>query len=161
MSRTFTAWRSRIDALPQRARRTIAVASLLGLPAMYLWYAVWHNTKVPGVVWGPVSFLLILVTLCGAFVLYAFVGDRANGDTRLDERQRQLRDRAWVLCYEVLSGVVVIGMVVVGVLVLGMGRTVTLDASVVTGLAISVGVLIPLLPAAALAWLEPDVPSEA
>ena len=42
-----------------------------------------------------------------------------------------------------------------------MGRTVTLDGAVVSGLAICIGVLIPLLPVAALAWVEPDPPAEA
>ncbi|HEX2645676.1 MAG TPA: hypothetical protein VHO95_00445 [Candidatus Dormibacteraeota bacterium] len=154
-------WRKRIDGLSQRTRRVVAVASLLGLPGMYGWYSIWHNTRVPGVLWGPVSFALILVTAVGAFLLYAFVGDRANRNSRLDERQRQLRDRAWILSYEVLAAVIVAAMGVVGVLVLVMGKVVTLDGTAVGELALSVGVLLPLLPIAALAWVEPDAPAEA
>lgn len=150
-----------IDSLPQRVRRLIAVASLVGLPGMFAWSNFWLTTRVPGIVWGPVSFLLILLTLVGAFVLYAFVRDRANYGANLDERQRQLRDRAWVLCYEILSGAVIVAVLVLGVMVLGLGRVVTLDATVVSGIAISAGVLIPLLPVAALAWIEPDPPAEA
>jgi hypothetical protein len=49
---------------------------------------------------------------------------------------------------------------VVAVLVLGMGRQVALDGTLVSAAAISIGVLIPVLPVAALAWIEPDAPEE-
>jgi lysylphosphatidylglycerol synthetase-like protein (DUF2156 family) len=78
----------------------------------------------------------------------------------LDERQRQLRDRAWILSYQVLAAVVVFAIAAVAIAVLGFGRTVTLDGSLTSALAISVGVLLPLLPAAALAWVEPDAPED-
>ncbi|HVS49871.1 MAG TPA: hypothetical protein VHJ99_13350 [Candidatus Dormibacteraeota bacterium] len=162
MTQNWSDWRrSRINNLPRRTRRHIAIASLIGLPGMYVWSSFWLRTTVPGIVWGPVSFVLILATVVGAFLLYWFVRDRADYGANLDERQRQLRDRAWVLCYEILAAVVVVAVVVVGVLVLGMGRVVTLDATVVSGIAICVGVLIPLLPVAALAWVEPDAPPDA
>ncbi len=162
MARDFAEWqKSRIDTLSQRSRRLIGVASLLGLPAMFGWSSIWLQTSVPSLLWGSVSFLLILVTVVGAFVLYAFVRDRVNQGARLDERQRVLRDRAWVFCYEILSVVIVMVVAVLAVVVLIMGRTVTLDGAVVSGLAICIGVLIPLLPVAALAWVEPDPPAEA
>lgn len=56
---------------------------------------------------------------------------------------------------------VVAGISVVGVLVLGFGHTLRLDANIVNGLVLSMGVLIPVLPTASLAWLEPDWPEEA
>ena len=161
MTENAASWRRSIDHLSQRARRVIGVASLLGLPGMYLWSALWLKTDVPSIVWGPVSFVLILVTGAGAFVLYAFVRDRANRGANLDERQRMLRDRAWVLCYEVLSVVVVLVVAFAAVAVLGMGRDITLDGTVVGAMALCVGVLIPLLPVAALAWVEPDALAEA
>ena len=149
-----------IDRLPRGIRRVIVIISLASLPGMYAWSAFWLNTSVPKLVWGPVSFLLIGSSLAGAFVLYMFVRDRANSPSRLDERQRQLRDQAMVLCYQVLSGLIVLAVVWIGVAVLGMGRVVTLDATAVGAIAIVVGVLVPLLPAAALAWIEPDPPAE-
>ena len=161
MARNFVAsQKTRIETLSQRARRVIAVASLLALPAMFGWSAFWLRTSVPNILWGPVSFVLIFVTVAGAFVLYAFVRDRATYGAHLDERQRALRDRAWVLSYEVLAVVVVVVVAVLGVMVLAMGNDVTLDGGFVSGLAICTGVLIPLLPVAALAWVEPDLPAE-
>lgn len=44
---------------------------------------------------------------------------------------------------------------------LGIGRVITLDGAVVGGIAVSVGVLIPLLATATLAWIEPELPAEA
>ena len=70
MARNFAEWqKSRIDTLSQRSRRLIGVASLLGLPTMFGWSSIWLQTSVPSLLWGPVSFLLILVTVVGAFVL--------------------------------------------------------------------------------------------
>ena len=150
-----------IDRLSQRTRRVVAVATLLGLPAMYAWSSFWMSTSVPNILWGPFSFVLIGITLVGAFVLYRFIRDRADmPGASLDERERQLRDRAWILSYQVLACVVVFFVAVVAIAVLGFGRTVTLDASIASAAAISIGVLLPLLPAAALAWIEPDAPAD-
>ncbi len=153
---------ARIDGLSQRSRRVIAVATLIGLPAMYAWSSFWMSTTTSNLLWGPVTFLLIGTTLVGSVVLYWFVRDRADlRGAGLDERQRQLRDRAWILSYQVLAAVVVAAVGVIAVMVLGMGREVRLDASFVSAAAITVGVLLPILPIAALAWLEPDAPAEA
>ena len=150
-----------IDGLSRRMRRVIAVATLVGLPAMYVWSSFWMSTNTSRLLWGPITFLLIGITLVGSLILYRFVRDRADlRGAGLDERQRQLRDRAWVLSYQVLAVVVVAAVAVVAVTVLGMGRDVLLDAPTVSAAAITVGVLLPILPIAALAWLEPDAPAE-
>lgn len=149
---------ARIDQLSQGTRRVIAVLTLLGLPAMYAWSGYWLGTSVPAFVWGLISFVLIGFTAAGAIVLYRFVRDRANPEAAdLDERQRQLRDQAYVQSYGVLSTVVVAAIAIPAVLVLGFGRTIVLDATIVTAVALIVGTLIPVLPLAMLAWLEPDV----
>jgi len=129
---------------------------------MFAWSTFWTGTTVPSVIWGPISFVLIGLTVVGSFVLYRYIRDRADmPGGRLDERERKLRDRAWILSYQVLSAVVVGAIVAVGVLVFIMGRTVTLDAGLVNVLVLCVGVLLPILPAAALAWIEPDRIEEA
>src|ERR1700674_1650576 len=148
-ARSRASW---IDRLPRRVRRVIVVITLIGLPGMYAWSAFWLSTSAPKLLWGPVSFLLIGATLAGALVLYMFVRDRAGDSSKLDERQRQLRDQAMVLCYQVLSAVVIVAVLWLGITVLGLGRVVALDATIVGGMAVVVGVLVPLLPVAALAW---------
>lgn len=148
---------SRIDRLSRRSRRAIAAVTMLGLPAMFAWSAFWQRTGVQAILWGPGTFLLIGATLAGAFVLYRFVRDRADmPGARLDERERQLRDRAWILSYEVLALVVVLLGAAVVIPVLGFGAPITVDAPAATAVALCVGVLLPLLPAACLAWIEPD-----
>ena len=150
---------TRIDLLTRRTRRLVAVGTLLGLPAMYVWSSLWQTTSVPTLAWGWVSFLLIGVTAIGSLVLYRYVRDRAEWSAKgLDERQQQLRDRALVLSYGVLTTIDVIGNRVLAVLVLGMGREVSLDGTLVSAAALCIGVLIPVLPVAALAWIEPDPP---
>jgi len=159
--RTVNESAGHIDRMSQRTRRMVAVATLLGLPGMYAWSSFWMSTSVPNILWGPFSFVLIGITLVGAFVLYRFIRDRADmPGASLDERERQLRDRAWILSYQVLACVVVFFVAAVAIAVLGFGRTVTLDASIASAAAISIGVLLPLLPAAALAWIEPDAPAD-
>jgi hypothetical protein len=153
---------TRIERLSRRKRRVLAAATLLGLPAMFAWSTFWMGTAVPSIIWGPISFVLIGITVVGSFVLYRSVRDRADmPGGRLDERERKLRDRAWILSYQVLSAVVVAAIVAVGISVFIMGRSVTLDASSVNALVLCVGVLLPILPAAALAWIEPDPIEEA
>jgi cellobiose-specific phosphotransferase system component IIC len=146
--------------MPQRTRRVVAVASLLGLPASYAWYALWSGSTVPKAVWGPFGFALLLVSALGAFFLYAFAGDRATRSNKLDERQRQLRDRAWTASYAILSVFVAAAVVAASVVVLVFDRTITLDGRVMSAVATCFGILVPVLPAAALAWLEPDPPAE-
>jgi hypothetical protein len=153
---------SRLDHLSRRSRRIIAAATLLGLPAMFAWSAIWTGSTVPTLVWGPVSFLLIIVTAVGALVLYRYVRNRADmPGVGLDERERQLRDRAWILSYQVLAVVVVLIGAAVVVPVLGFGQTITIDADLATAVALCLGVLLPVLPAAALVWIEPDPIEEA
>ena len=153
---------SRIDRLSRRTRRFLAAGTLVGLPAMYAWSSYWQATSVATLAWGWVSFVLIGMTGIGSLVLYRYARDRAEWSSRgLDERQQQLRDRALVLSYGILSTTVVLAIGVVAVLVLGMGRQVSLDGTVVSAAAISIGVLVPVLPVAALAWIEPDPPEEA
>ena len=127
---------------------------------MFAWSSFWLTTAVPTIVWGPVSFVLIGATAIGPLILYRFVRNRADlAGQGLDERQRQLRDRAWVMSYQILSTVVVAGLAFVGILVLGLGRELTIDASLANALVLCMGTLIPLLPVSALAWVEPDAPA--
>lgn len=151
----------RIDRLSRRTRRATAVATLLGLPAMFAWSSFWAGTTVPTVFWGPITFVLIGLTLVGSFVLYRNIRGRADlPGPNLDERERQLRDRAWIRSYQVLSAVVIATAIVLGIMVFVFGRTVVVDAPLVNALVLSVTVLLPVLPAAALAWIEPDAPAD-
>jgi len=161
LTRTTPRPERRIDRLSRRSRRIVSVATLLGLPAMFAWSTFWMGTSVPTVVWGPISFVLIGATAVGSFALYRFVRGRADmTGAHLDERERQLRDRAWILSYQVLSAVVVAVAIALGIAVFVLDRPVTVDAALVNAVVLTVGVLLPVLPAAALAWIEPDAPAD-
>ena len=145
--------------LPRRIRRVVAVATMLGLPGSYAWYATWSASTAPKAVWGLFSFVFLLVSVVGALVLYTYAGNRVSGK-HLDERQRQLRDRAWVLSYSVLSIAVAAAVVGASIVVLGFDRTIVLDGRVMSGVTTCFGVLVPVLPFASFAWLEPEPPAE-
>ena len=67
------------------------------------------------------------------------------------DRRSSLDPQLWPLSVLVVNGVGVLC-----VLVFVFGRTIVLDGNLMVPVAISVGVLIPLVPVAALAWIEPD-----
>ena len=52
-------------------------------------------------------------------------------------------------------------MIVLGIAVFLLGRQVVVDAALTNALVLSVAVLLPILPAAALAWIQPDAPTDA
>jgi len=150
-------WLDRLAHLPRRTRRVVAVATLLGMPAAFAWSSYWLTTSVSTVLWGPITFVLFGVTLWGAIVLYAYVRRRADlPGPELDERQRSLRDQAWILSYQVLSTVVIVGVAYAALQVWLFGHPITIDADLANALVLSNAVLLPVLPAAALAWIEPD-----
>ena len=152
----------RVSHLSQRTRRVVAVATLLSLPLAFAWSTYWLTTSVSNLLWGPITFVLFGVTIVGAFVLYAYVRRRADYPGRgLDERERQLRDQAWILSYQVLSAVVVLGIAWAGLAVWVFGQPITIDANLANALVLCMAVLLPALPAAALAWIEPDPIEEA
>ncbi len=153
---------NRASRLSRRSRRILAVATLVGLPASYAWSSYWLTTTAPNLLWGPITFLLFGATIWGTVLLCGYVHRRAEfPGSHLDERQRQLRDRAWILSYQVLSAVVIAGVVIAGIEALLFGRAVVLDASLVNVLVLAIAVLLPVLPSACLAWIEPDPIEEA
>ena len=60
------------------------------------------------------------------------------------------------ISYQVLSGVVTVAMVAAGLTVFVFGGTLVIGSAVVNMLVLCVAVLLPVLPAAALCWIEPD-----
>src|SRR4051812_34578428 len=130
MMTTAPAGTGRFERIPRGRRRALAVATLLGLPAMFARSTFWSATTAPPILWGPVSFPLIGFTVVGSLVLYAHIRHRADmPGEQLDERERQLRDRAWILSYEILSLVVIGAVVVAGLAVFLFDRTIVIDAA--------------------------------
>jgi hypothetical protein len=147
----------RLSQAPQRLRRLTVVVTFAGYPLVLLGYAkLVEPGRVPVAVWAPIALVLMAATVVGCFAVYGFTGDRMRGAAHLDERERAMNDRAIVLSYSVLTTVVVAGLA--WLVLAAYGQPLVLDMATLTPILIAAGVFVPLLPFAALAWIEPDAP---
>jgi ABC-type tungstate transport system substrate-binding protein len=149
--------------MPRRTRRLIVFGTFVAYPLLYVGYALLSRSgALPAVslLWAPVAVLLMFGFAIGLFVIYGVTRNRAEpDDTELDERQRGLAVRARALSYGVLLAFIVAIAAAWAVYVTSVGP-VTLGADLLLPVAIVVGVYLPVLPSAVLAWIEPDAPPE-
>jgi hypothetical protein len=148
----------RMPEARQRSRRILVVAAFSGFPLQIIG-SRFATGEVLSVLWAPVTIALFSATIVGAIALYGYGQGRMDRRDRLDERQRSVLDQALVVSYGVLTTVIVI---VAGVLAiyLSLVGPIQLEMGALTPWLIAIGVYVPLLPFAALAWIEPDVPSD-
>ncbi len=162
------------EHLSQRARRLIVMVAYLSLPEAAILFC--FHAGAPSLPplsprsWGLSVSLLEFVVLAQAGLAGEVLerGWRAAIGTRgLDERQRQLRDRAAYLSYRIVGVAAVIPVVILfGALLtvpFNSWGSVTLDPTSLFALMICVSVMclcLNLLPMAVVAWLEPDAPAE-
>ena len=154
-------WRA-LPGAPRRTRRIWVVDTFLGYPLLNVGYLVLVQPgRLPQPIWAPIAIVLFGATLIGVFAIYGYARDRASMDADLDERERLIRDQAWIRAYGFLSTVVVlaVGLLVV---VAATAGPVTLGMDVLGPIAVGLGLYLPILPSAMLAWSEPDlVPDDA
>jgi hypothetical protein len=150
----------RLPTLSQRTRRFAVIAAFGGYPLMQLGYATLREpNRISSVIWGPIAIALFAATLVGVFAIYGFSGRRMDRRRNLDERQLTMIDRAMVVSYGVLTAV--IGVVLGGLaLWLTFGGPMTIEMGELVPFLIGAALYEPLLPFAALAWIEPDLPAE-
>ena len=147
----------RLSETPQRLRRLTVVGTFAGYPLVLLGYAkLVEPGRVPVALWAPIALVLMAVTVVGCFAVYGFSGDRMRGGAHLDERERAMNDRAIVLSYSVLTTVIVAGLA--WLVLAAYGQPLVLEMATLTPVLIAAGVFVPLLPFAALSWIEPDAP---
>lgn len=154
-------WFRQIPSSRRRTRRLAVIAAFIGLPVQTLGYLV---LVAPGrlslVVWGPITVALFGATLVGAIATYAFGQGRMGDRTRPDERQRAMNDRAMVVSYGVLTTIVTLVLGAIWLVAAFVGPiTFQMDATSLS-IAVAVGLYLPLLPYASLAWIEPDAPAD-
>jgi hypothetical protein len=153
----------RLRSMPRRTRRLIVLATFAGYPLLNVGYALLYRAgAVPGVslLWAPIAILLLFGFAIGVFVIYAVTRNRAEPEAvELDERQRDLAVRARALSYGVLLAFIV-GIAGAWAIYVTTVGPVTLGAELLLTVAIVVGVYLPILPSAVLAWIEPDAPPE-
>jgi hypothetical protein len=148
----------RMPEARQRSRRILVVAAFSGFPLQIIG-SRFATGEVLSVLWAPITIALFSATIVGAIALYGYGQGRMDRRDRLDERQRSLLDQALVVSYGVLTTVIVI---IAGVLAiyLSLVGPIQLEMAALTPWLIAIGVYVPLLPFAALAWIEPDAPSD-
>ena len=160
MNHPFTAlWRAMPEA-SRRTRRLWVVAAFGGYPLLNIGYATLVATgRISATLWAPIAILLFVFTLAGVVAIYGYARDRASMTAALDERERLVRDRAWIAAYGALTAVVVLVVLLLALLASTSGP-VTIGMDVLTPVGIALGLYLPVLPAAALAWNEPDLPHD-
>jgi hypothetical protein len=150
-------------ALPtarRRSRRLFVIAACVGYPLVLLGYATLVvPDRIQLGVWAPIATVLMAVTIVGVVAIYGFTRGRADlGSGHLDERQAQVRDRAWALSYAIVAVVIAIAFVALMVVRSSSGEDVVLSGDLIGYLATMAAIYLPVLPAAVLAWIEPDAP---
>ena len=150
-------------AMPQakrRTRRLWVIAAFAGYPLLNVGYMTLVATgRLSSTVWAPVAIALFSLTLAGVVAIYGYARDRASMTAALDERQQRVRDQAWIAAYAVLTSVLVLTLLVLAVAASTSGP-VSIGMDVLTPIGIALGLYLPVLPGATLAWSEPDAPVE-
>jgi hypothetical protein len=151
---------NRLPMLSQRRRRIAVLAAFGGYPSLLVGYSA---LVVPGrlssTIWGPIAIALFSLTLVGVVAVYGYGRGRIDRSESLDERQRSMVDRALIVSYAVLTTVIVaiIGVVAFYASLVG---PVVIEMTALSPWLIAIGLYIPFLPLAALAWLESDAPAD-
>jgi hypothetical protein len=153
----------RLRSMPRRTRRLIVLGTFVGYPLLNVGYALLYRAgalPVLSLLWAPIAILVLFGFAIGVFVIYGVTRNRAEPEAiELDERQRDLAVRARALSFGVLLTFIVAIAGAWAVYVTTVGP-VTLGAELLLSVAIVVGVYMPMLPSAVLAWIEPDAPPE-
>lgn len=150
----------RLPGTPRRIRRLTVLATFAGYPLVILGYAsLVEPGRLPLAIWAPIAIVLMALSVLGSFAVYGFAGARAHARAELDERERAMSDRALVLSYGVVTTIAVVGLAVLAIAA-SLNGPIVVDMEALTPVLIEAGVFIPLLPFAALAWIEPDAPAD-
>ena len=150
----------RLPALSQRARRVAVIAAFGGFPLLLIGYAALVEPgRLSRIVWAPVSIVLFSATLVGLVAVYGYGQGRMDRRQRLDERQRTMVDRALVVSYGALTTLIVLLAGILAVYLTFVGPL-EVEMAVLTPWFVAIGLYVPFLPFAALAWIEPDPPTD-
>ncbi len=145
--------------LARRVRRPLAVIAVVGYPvAVTCWAVAYGVLGVPPAVAGVVGLLAILITLFAIRRVYQFRARLAQApDAQLDERQLQIRDRAYVESYRIFAAITIVTLLLVGIVPDLLHQPLTFDYSVANLFVMGAVILSLGLPSAVVAWREPDV----
>lgn len=145
--------------LARRIRRPLAVIAVIGYPVAVVFWAVAYGVfGVPPAVAGVVGLVVILLTVFAIRRVYQFRSRLAQApDDQLDERQLQIRDRAYVESYRIFAAITIVALVLVGIVPDLLDHPLTFDYTVANFFVMGAVILLIALPSAVVAWREPDV----
>ena len=145
--------------LPRRVRRPLVVVAVVGYPAAVFSWTIaqtWLGLAPP--IGGIAGLLIVLVSLYAMWRIYEFRSHLAQApDAQLDERQVQVRDRAYLDSYRIFVGVTLVALVLLGLVPGMVERPLTLTFDVVNWFVMGAVLLSLVLPSAVVAWREPDL----
>lgn len=149
-----------LPTVRQRNRRIAVIAAFLGFPLQIVGYALLVAPGyLPSIVWAPVTIALFSATLVGLVAVYGYGQGRMDRRGRLDERQRTMVDRAMIVSYGALTTLIVL---IAGALAIHLSFVgpIELEMAALVPWFVAIGLYVPFLPFAALAWIEADAPSD-
>jgi hypothetical protein len=150
----------RLPRTPRRIRRLTVLGTFAGYPLLVLGYTgLVEPDRIPLAIWVPVAVVLMAMSVVGSFVVYGFVGDRLRSRDQLDERERTMSDRALIVSYGVVTTILVLALSALATAT-ALGGPIVVGMEALTPVLIAAGLFVPLLPFAALAWIEPDAPAD-
>ena len=150
----------RLPDLTQRARRFAVIAAFGGFPLQLIGYSLLVEPgRLSSVVWAPISIALFSATVFGMIAIGGYGQGRLDKRAGLDERERAMIDKALIVSYGVLTTVIVAVAGIIAVYASFVGP-ITIEMSAFSPWLIAIGVYVPFLPFAALAWIEPDAPGD-
>lgn len=150
----------RLPLMTRRSRRVAVVAAFSGYPLLVLGYAfLVEPGLLSTIAWVPIAVGLFSLTVIGSLALYGYGRGRMGVARTLDERERAMHDQALVLSYRVVKTVFGLAIGVLIGFAIQQGPLL-IDLTALMPVLIGGLIYLPLLPFAALAWIEPDPPTD-
>lgn len=152
---------SPFERLRRPRRRLVVVVGLVGYPLSVVLLRLFKAAGLSRWLILGIFLAAMALTVAAVCVGYGWARGRIDGrGVRLDERDRALREQAYVRAQRVLELILVAAVVALG-LYLTTGHTMRLNANTFLPVLMWVVVYIPALPALMLAWIEPNPPADA
>jgi hypothetical protein len=150
-------------ALRRRSSRRVTLLGCLACIAVYIGTGCWAGTHWTVTFLASAGWYLGLFWLASATTFRIVIFRR---QPEHDERERELSDRAIHISYEILGAIAFLILVAYSgsspesVYWWSQHLSLNPEPDVARALAFQIGLSIPLLPSAVLAWIEPDPPED-
>jgi membrane protease YdiL (CAAX protease family) len=140
-------------------RRAMAIVAIVGYPvAVLIWTVIGPAIGLEPLLSGVLGLAILGLTLYVSSRLYTFRSRMAQApDGELDERQRQIRDRAYVDSYRWFVLITLVTLVAAGVIPDVIDQPIELTYEVVNWFVMGAILISIILPSAVVAWREPDL----